>query len=79
MFSDITVEAQAISALKRARDELEARGEERTLDLRIANDALAHADAKKTRFLAAASHDLLQPLHAARLFSSALGREITSK
>jgi Na+/proline symporter/signal transduction histidine kinase/CheY-like chemotaxis protein len=75
-FSDITVEAQAISALKRARDELETRVEERTFDLRVANEALSHADTEKTRFLAAASHDLLQPLHAARLFSSALGREI---
>lgn len=75
-FSDITIEAEAISALKRARDELEVRVQERTVDLQIANEALAHADAEKTRFLAAASHDLLQPLHAARLFSSALGRTI---
>jgi signal transduction histidine kinase/CheY-like chemotaxis protein len=38
-------------------------------------DARARADqanASKTRFLAAASHDLLQPLNAARLFLSAL-------
>ena len=37
----------------------------------------AHADAQaanesKTKFLAAVSHDLLQPLNAARLFTSAL-------
>ncbi|MEE3214008.1 MAG: histidine kinase dimerization/phospho-acceptor domain-containing protein, partial [Pseudomonadota bacterium] len=30
------------------------------------------ANASKTRFLAAVSHDLLQPLNAARLFASAL-------
>jgi signal transduction histidine kinase/Na+/proline symporter/CheY-like chemotaxis protein len=78
-FSDITIEAQALSALKRARDELEARVEARTRDLQVANEALAHADADKTRFLAAASHDLLQPLHAARLFSSALARDMPDK
>ncbi|OBX34247.1 autoinducer 2 sensor kinase/phosphatase LuxQ [Halomonas elongata] len=34
------------------------------------------ANASKTRFLAAASHDLLQPLNAARLFTSALTQEM---
>lgn len=75
-FSDITAEAEALAGLRRARAELEARVEERTQDLREANLALATADAEKTRFLAAASHDLLQPIHAARLFSSALARQI---
>ena len=75
-FSDITAEAEALAGLRRARAELEARVEERTQDLRDANQALAKADAEKTRFLAAASHDLLQPIHAARLFSSALARKI---
>jgi CheY-like chemotaxis protein len=54
---------------------LETRVEERTGELHAANLALAEADTEKTRFLAAASHDLLQPLHAARLFSAALKRE----
>jgi Na+/proline symporter/ActR/RegA family two-component response regulator len=75
-FSDITLEAQALSALKQAQLDLEARVDARTRDLSLANQALAQADVEKTRFLAAASHDLLQPLHAARLFSSALGRQI---
>lgn len=75
-FTDITAEAEALAGLRRARAELEARVEERTQDLREANHALATADAEKTRFLAAASHDLLQPIHAARLFSSALARQI---
>jgi two-component system, sensor histidine kinase len=42
---------------------------------RAIEEARARADAanvSKTRFLAAASHDLLQPLNAARLFLSAL-------
>ena len=71
-FTDITTE-------KDAQTELEARVEARTRDLEAINIALAEAKTAaelatrdKTRFLAAASHDLLQPLHAARLFCSAL-------
>jgi Na+/proline symporter/signal transduction histidine kinase/CheY-like chemotaxis protein len=74
-FTDITAE-------KAQQVELEARVAERTADLAAANAALADAKAaaetatrEKTRFLAAASHDLLQPLHAARLFLSALERQ----
>tara|TARA_R110000782_G_scaffold78276_5_gene155138 strand:- start:15001 stop:18339 length:3339 start_codon:yes stop_codon:yes gene_type:complete len=76
-FTDVTAEAQALAALEKARAELEIRVAERTSELRAANRALAQADAEKTRFLAAASHDLLQPLHAARLFSAALARDVT--
>jgi Na+/proline symporter/signal transduction histidine kinase len=75
-FTDVTVEAQAVAALERTRAELEIRVAERTQELRTANSALAQSDAEKTRFLAAASHDLLQPIHAARLFAASLGREI---
>jgi Na+/proline symporter/signal transduction histidine kinase/CheY-like chemotaxis protein len=75
-FTDVTVEAQAVLALERARAELEVRVAERTQELQTANNALAQSDAEKTRFLAAASHDLLQPIHAARLFAASLGREI---
>ena len=52
---------------------------ERTSELTRLNGALAEAKAgaeaanlSKTRFLAAASHDILQPLNAARLFTSSL-------
>lgn len=71
-FTDITAEAEARAALESARAELERRVSERTAELTRANRALAEATADKTRFLAAASHDLLQPLHAARLFLSAM-------
>lgn len=77
-FSDVTNEAQALAEVKKARAHLETRVAERTEELNAANLALAEADAEKTRFLAAASHDLLQPLHAARLFSAAVKREGTS-
>lgn len=74
-FTDVTAEAQALAAVEQAKAELENRVEQRTGELRAANLALADADREKTRFLAAASHDLLQPLHAARLFSAALRRD----
>ena len=41
--------------------------------MRSAKTAAEEANLSKTRFLAAASHDLLQPLNAARLFVAALG------
>ncbi|WP_119677904.1 NahK/ErcS family hybrid sensor histidine kinase/response regulator [Indioceanicola profundi] len=40
--------------------------------LRVAKTTAEQANLSKTKFLAAASHDLLQPLNAARLFVSAL-------
>lgn len=58
---------------------LEARVNERTRELTHLNQELARAKAEadsanysKTRFLAAASHDILQPLNAARLYVSSL-------
>ena len=47
------------------------------LSIKAAKMAAEQANLSKTRFLAAASHDLLQPLNAARLFVSALaGRRL---
>ncbi len=75
-FTDITDDAAVREELERTLDELEQRVADRTLELREANQRLADAGRDKTRFLAAASHDLLQPLHAARLFNSALDRQL---
>lgn len=66
-----------ITADRRAEQALEEKVAERTEQLSKANLALAEATRSKTRFLAAASHDLIQPLNAARLFTSALGEEIS--
>lgn len=74
-FTDVTEEVRVRDELERTLAELEQRVEDRTRELREANRLLARATRDKTRFLAAASHDLLQPLHAARLFTAALGRK----
>ncbi len=76
-FTDISEEARMRAALRTTLGELERRVAQRTSELQQANQRLAAADRDKTRFLAAASHDLLQPLHAARLFTSALSRDAT--
>lgn len=75
-FTDITEDANVRAELQHTLEQLEQRVDERTRALREANERLAKTDRDKTRFLAAASHDLLQPLHAARLFSAALARDV---
>ncbi len=77
--TDVTERVQAIAELAESKESLELRVAERTRALTQLNDQLREAslaaeDANlgKTRFLAAASHDLLQPLNAARLFLSSL-------
>ncbi|OYX04476.1 MAG: hypothetical protein B7Z15_17575 [Rhizobiales bacterium 32-66-8] len=78
-FSDITASVEAEMALERANETLERRVRERTVQLEQLNQALEKAKAvadeanvSKTRFLAAASHDILQPLNAARLYVTSL-------
>src|SRR5262249_57212412 len=77
--TDITPSVAAAEALERANENLERRVRERTEELTRLNAALARAKAEaddanisKTRFLAAASHDILQPLNAARLYVTSL-------
>src|SRR5262249_4653516 len=78
-FTDITPSVEAAEALERANETLERRVRERTGELTRLNAALARAKAEaddanisKTRFVAAASHDILQPLNAARLYVTSL-------
>lgn len=75
-FTDITDDVAVRTELEQTLGALEQRVEDRTRELSEANSRLAAATREKTRFLAAASHDLLQPLHAARLFASALDRNL---
>jgi Na+/proline symporter/signal transduction histidine kinase len=78
-FSDITPSVEAAEALERANASLENRVRDRTEELTRLNSELARAKSaaedaniSKTRFLAAASHDVLQPLNAARLYVTSL-------
>ncbi|MEO1040503.1 MAG: PAS-domain containing protein [Pseudomonadota bacterium] len=89
-YQDVTGRRDAEEGLKRAYATLEDQVDARTAelkaesearlalaeDLEAARQAAEAATASKTRFLAAASHDLLQPLAAARLLTSALEHEL---
>jgi len=78
-FTDITPSVKAAEELERANESLELRVQERTEELTRLNTELGRAkgeaeeaNVSKTRFLAAASHDILQPLNAARLYVTSL-------
>jgi Na+/proline symporter/signal transduction histidine kinase len=78
-FSDVTPSFEAAEALERANATLEKRVRDRTeeltqlnSELELAKSAAEDASISKTRFLAAASHDILQPLNAARLYVTSL-------
>ena len=78
-FTDITPSVKAAEELERANESLERRVRERTEELTRLNTELGRAkgeaeqaNVSKTRFLAAASHDILQPLNAARLYVTSL-------
>ncbi|MCS3765432.1 hybrid sensor histidine kinase/response regulator [Bradyrhizobium centrosematis] len=75
-YTDVTERHRAAEALRRANEGLELRVRERTEALEQAKAEAEQANLGKTRFLAAASHDLLQPLNAARLFLSALDESL---
>lgn len=81
-YTDVTAYKRVEQALTEANETLEQRVAQRTTELSAALAATAQAqraaeaaNVSKTRFLAAASHDLLQPLNAARLFTSALRQQ----
>ncbi|MET3578273.1 Na+/proline symporter/CheY-like chemotaxis protein [Mesorhizobium robiniae] len=78
-YADISGRVEQDLALKRANESLEQRVKDRTVELTRVNEELAQAqmlaeeaNLGKTRFLAAAGHDILQPLNAARLYCSSL-------
>jgi Na+/proline symporter/signal transduction histidine kinase len=81
-FTDITHFKDIERELQLVNETLEQRVQQRTFELREANTELEQArqvaeeaNRSKTRFLAAASHDLLQPMNAASLFVSILRQQ----
>ena len=82
-YTDVTETVEAEEALAATNETLEQRVRERTEELVRLNAELARAKSEaddanlsKTRFLAAASHDILQPLNAARLYATTLVERI---
>lgn len=80
-YAEITAYKRAERTLQELADTLEQRVRTRTEELSQLNTELAsakgeaeRANAAKTRFLAAASHDLVQPISAAKLFLAAFDR-----
>jgi signal transduction histidine kinase len=74
--SSVTKRTEALTALtQRLLHEINVRREAESA-LMEAKAAAERANQSKTSFLAAASHDLNQPLHAARLFLGALAKEL---
>ncbi|PKQ79731.1 hybrid sensor histidine kinase/response regulator [Aeromonas sobria] len=78
-FTDITPFRDAERVLREANEHLEVRVAERTHELSelnrqllLVNQQVERANHSKSRFLAAVSHDLTQPLNAAKLFTSSL-------
>jgi signal transduction histidine kinase len=71
-FSDITAQQRTAMALRDMNKTLEQRVAARTAELGIALEQAERANESKTRFVAAASHDLLQPLSAAKLFAASM-------
>jgi hypothetical protein len=76
LFSElITARKEAESALLKSYQQLEQRVAERTSDLETLKNDADRANAQKSWFVAAASHDLRQPLQASLAYLSVLTRK----
>ncbi len=75
-FTDVTAFRRAEAELIRSNETLEQRVADRTARLDQARADAERANDAKSRFLAAIGHDLLQPLHAAQLFTDALVEQL---
>lgn len=74
--TDVSQQVESQLQLEAAKDQLESNVEKRTRELNHANVALQDAINSKSKFLAAISHDLMQPLSAAILFNEALKDQV---
>ncbi len=71
--------AAMTAELATSHDSLETRIQQATLELAGQKEAAELANKAKSRFLAAASHDLRQPLHALSLFAADLQRQVNNR
>jgi Na+/proline symporter/signal transduction histidine kinase len=85
-YSDITDYINIQQQLQQSKEHLESRVVERTAQLETANIALDEArqeaekaNDSKSKFLAAAGHDLMQPFNAASLFASLIKEKAPNK
>lgn len=69
---------QMAQQLQQDRTNLQARVDEATRELRQKKEEAENASRDKTRFLAAASHDLRQPMHALGLFVGQLRSKVAT-
>jgi len=76
---DITERKINQEALEHARHELELRVEQRTKELRLANERLLELDKLKSDFLATVSHDLRTPLTSILGFAKLIRRDFERK
>ena len=75
-FTDVTAFRHGEEALRQANETLEQRVADRTARLDQARREAERANDAKSRFLTAVGHDLMQPLHAAQLFTDSLVRQL---
>ena len=73
---DVTDRKHAEEALQRSNEELERLVRDRTIALEAARQEAERGSVSKSRFLAAASHDLRQPLQSVGLYLSVLTRQL---
>ena len=75
-YTDVSAYKRAEEKLRALAESLELRVSERTEDLQRAMAKADRANRSKSKFLAAAVHDLSQPINAARLYVSALKEDL---
>jgi signal transduction histidine kinase/HAMP domain-containing protein len=78
-YTDVSAYKQVEAQLRALAETLERRVSERTHELERAMSEADRANRSKSKFLAAAVHDLSQPINAARLYLSAIKEDLRNQ